>query len=1102
MKPPRVRDLAALRRAAETRLQARSATRPSPTEADERRLQHELEVHQIELELQNEELHAAHAASVAALERFTDHFDFAPVGYFNLTAAGTIRLVNLTGASMVGGERGRLLGQRFGLLVAAPDRPTFSEFLARVFATEAKQTCELAFEPAGRPPLAGLLEATRAPDGQECRAVLVDITARKRADDAWHQSEDRYRLLVEESPDGIGIYQEGKLVFVNAAGVRQVGAKSKEELLGRSIEQIVHPDDQAAALDRLRRRLAGETGVYPTEARYMRLDGTVLPVEVGATPIRYRGKPAVQFLVRDITARKAAEAVRREREEWHRTILRTATDGYWRVDRQGRLLEVNEAYCRMSGYGESELLTLSISDLEAAETPADTAAHLKKILAQGEDRFESQHRRKDGSVYPVEVSVQYQPTGGGGLVVFLRDITARKSAEVELRKLNRALRAIGACNQCLIHATDETELLNQICHIVVTVGGYRMAWVGFAEQDEARTVRPVAQAGYEAGYLETAQITWADRERGRGPVGTAIRTAQPCLAPGVRDDPLFAPWRAEALKRGYTAVLALPLKTADRVLGALNIYSAALGTFDAGEIELLTQLADDLSFGLQTLRLRRERAKSEAALWESEARYRRIVETAEEGIWKIDAAARTTFVNPKMAQLLGYTVAEMQGRALQDFMDEAGRAIAAANLERRQQGIAEQHDFRFRRKDGSTLWALLATNPITDATGAYAGALAMVTDITARKAAEMALRASESSLKESQKIAGLGSYVLDIPTGQWRSSDVLDQVLGIDGAYDHSVAGWVALIHPDDRTMMADYFANEVLGRGQPFDKEYRIIRLADQAERWVGGLGRLEFDAQGRPRMMRGTIQDITARKAAEQKLAESREQLRALLTRLQRAQEAERIQVAREIHDELGQLLTGLKMDVRWLERKLADPSLPPACHPLLDRAVAASELADQTLLVVQKIAAELRPGALDRLGLGAALQQKGRHFHERTGIQCQVVVAESAPALPTELVTELYYICQEALTNVARHAQATEVRLRLETNAAGLVLEVCDNGGGMAAADFTAPQSLGLLGMRERAAHCGGTITWERGEPRGTRVTVRVPRSGAFAPTGDQP
>ncbi|MGA8672513.1 MAG: PAS domain S-box protein [Terracidiphilus sp.] len=152
-------------------------------------------------------------------------------------------------------------------------------------------------------------------------------------------------------------------------------------------------------------------------------------------------------------------------------------------------------------------------------------------------------------------------------------------------------------------------------------------------------------------------------------------------------------------------------------------------------------------------------------------------------------------------------------------------------------------------------------------------------DITARKAVEHALRASEQSLSEAQRIAGVGSFVLDLTSGIWMSSEMLDEILGIDGLYSHTVEGWKALVHPDDTAMMASHLVNEVLGKAMRFSKEYRIVRPNDGAVRWVQGLGVLETDAQGNLSLLRGTIQDITTRKQAEASLRESRELLQLFI-------------------------------------------------------------------------------------------------------------------------------------------------------------------------------------------------------------------------------
>jgi PAS domain S-box-containing protein len=203
--------------------------------------------------------------------------------------------------------------------------------------------------------------------------------------------------------------------------------------------EFIHPDDRQMVMDNHLKRLKGEAlaSIYPF--KFVDKHSKIRWVEINAVRIDWEGRPATLNFLTEITKRKAAEQALRESAEQHRAILQTAMDGFWMADSQGRLLEVNETYCRMSGYSEPELLAMRIPDLEARETTDDTVAHIQKIKAQGEDRFESQHRRKDGSIFDVEVSVQDRANEGGRLVAFLRDITNRKRAEEAFQVLvNRA----------------------------------------------------------------------------------------------------------------------------------------------------------------------------------------------------------------------------------------------------------------------------------------------------------------------------------------------------------------------------------------------------------------------------------------------------------------------------------------------------------------------------------------------------------------------------------------------------------------------------------------------------------------------------------------
>ena len=184
-------------------------------------------------------------------------------------------------------------------------------------------------------------------------------------------------------------------------------------------------------------------------------------------------------------------------------------------------------------------------------------------------------------------------------------------------KAKRVIQALSECNHAVIHIKDEAELLREICRIVVDVGGYRMAWVGYAEEDQDQTVTPVGNYGYEEDYLETVKVTWKDVERGRGPTGTCIRTGTPNIIRSVGNQAEFAPWKEEASKRGYASVMGLPLFLDGRRLGALSIYASETDAFDREEVEFLVKLSTNLSYGIGFLRLRQAQMKAEELLKEA-----------------------------------------------------------------------------------------------------------------------------------------------------------------------------------------------------------------------------------------------------------------------------------------------------------------------------------------------------------------------------------------------------------------------------------------------------------------------------------------------------
>ena len=197
-----------------------------------------------------------------------------------------------------------------------------------------------------------------------------------------------------------------------------------------------------------------------------------------------------------------------------------------------------------------------------------------------------------------------------------------KKVKNQLIKLNKMFSAISRSSKAMMHASDELSYTQEVCKIIVEVCGYAMVWIGLAENDKNKTVRPIAYSGFEQGYLESLNITWADSERGKGPTGTAIRTGKIVSCKNMRSDPKFAPWREQAIKNGYSSSIVFPLISNGKSFGAISIYSSEVNPFIEDEVKILSELAEDLSYGIETIRLRNQNIWAQQALKKSERQIR------------------------------------------------------------------------------------------------------------------------------------------------------------------------------------------------------------------------------------------------------------------------------------------------------------------------------------------------------------------------------------------------------------------------------------------------------------------------------------------------
>jgi PAS domain S-box-containing protein len=443
------------------------------------------------------------------------------------------------------------------------------------------------------------------------------------------------------------------------------------------------------------------------------------------------------------------------------------------------------------------------------------------------------------------------------------DHEAARAAEA-LHRLNRELRAVSSCNQLLVRAADEQSLLDGVCRVLCGDAGYRMAWVGYAENDEAKTIRPVAWAGAEDGYLERAGITWMDTERGRGPSGTAIRTGKPDCIHDFATDPRAAPWMKSALERGYRSSIALPLKDeTERTFGALCIYSEEPHAFDPDESRLMAELASDLAFGIGTLRGRVERRRAEDELQRTSDLLRAIIEAAPTAIIGLDLDGRVhTVWNPAAERMLGWSAQEAMGQFLPsvpvDKEEEFERFRALIRSGRSLNG----KDVRRRRRDGTSIDYSIYASPLHGPEGQIIGNVAVLLDITERKLAEEALRESESRYRRVIDAANEGVWVLGPDALTSSVSDRMAEMLGYSRAemigrpvtdfmFEEDV--------PDHLRQMED--------RRQGLARTYeRIFRRKDGARVWTQIVGIAIMDEQHRYQGAFGMITDITERKQAEE--------------------------------------------------------------------------------------------------------------------------------------------------------------------------------------------------------------------------------------------
>ena len=895
-------------------------------------------------------------------------------------------------------------------------------------------------------------EAVMGPDGQVrgLRGSIQDVTDRKRAESALRESEEKYRILFEHSPVGIGIADtEGHLLAFNPA-MLEPGGYGTDDI--EQMETVADLYYDPADRERVFHALAEGGAVRQHEVRFKRRRGGFYDSLMNIQPVLFNGQPALLSIVQDISSRKRTEAALQDREERLRQALAAAQAGAWHWDMQTNAVSWSEENYRLLGFEPDSVEPSYTRWLESVH-PADRAAAQRDVedAVAGRRDLDTDYRVRwpDGTVRwlrdrgRIRCDDDGKPIAMYGIQI---DVTDRKQAELRLRESEEQFRMVLAQIDEVVYAVD-IDPAQPMAGTVTFVSDRTQQILGYTSEDFVRNPELWGQAVHPHDRERVAETTMRVLESGEG-VTREYRLRQ-------RDSGEYR-WMEDRV---------VPQMDAD------------------GRVTRMFGVARDVTERMETL----------TALRESEGRHRRLFETMTQGVTYQDGKGVIVDVNPAAERILGLTLAEMEGRT---FADPRWRSV-------REDGSpfpADEHPSMVALRTGMAVRNVIMgvyhprserqrwidinavpefrvgeTEPYRAYTTFY--------DITARKQAEEALQASQERLR---KAFGLSPDAIAIT----RATD--GRIVEINEAF----------------TKLSGYSREEAVGHsaadlgfwGDEGEREAwlnalrqsgRMRRVDRQVRDRLGGIHDVqlstEFIELDGERHMLWFATDVTERKRAEEAVRRSREQLRQLAARLQAVREEERTAIAREIHDELGQALTGIKMDLTWLIGRF-----PKHWKAVRARGQVLTTLVDETIDVVRDLSSRLRPSVLDDLGLSAAVEWQAADFQRRAGSGVQVVAHVEEVEINRDGATALFRILQEALTNVIRHSQASQVVVDLRTSDRAMVLEVHDNGQGIAALNLDGTRSLGLIGMRERAAALDGTLDIESSDGAGTIVRASLPLS----------
>lgn len=821
------------------------------------------------------------------------------------------------------------------------------------------------------------------------------------------------------------------------------------------------------------------------------------------------------LLARAISRQNKIEDALRESEELLNKAQEIAHLGSWSLDLTTNQLTWSDEIYRIFGLQPQEFSATYEGFLDAIH-PDDREtvnSAYTNSLKDNKEGYMIEHRiitKDTGNLrYVVEKCQHVRDESGNVLrsIGMIHDITERKTEEEALIKLNKTLAALSKSSQAMSQSLSETDYLNHVCRIVVEDTGFAMVWIGYAQNDESKSVIPVASAGFNDDYLETIKVTWDESPNGLGPTGTAIRTGKMGICNNMLTDPAFKPWRDMAIKRGYASSIVFPLKSAEKVFGAISIYSKEPDSFLVDEINLLSELAKDLAHGITTIRLREAHQLAEKALSKShselellvkertrelqitnellqkeinigkqqeinlklaEEKYRTVADHTIGWEFWIDKNENFLYCSPSCERITGYPAAEFikNPRLMYDIIHPDDLKLFLTHRKTKELSHVKDNELEYRiiRPDGSVRWIGHVCQPITDETGVHKGIRGSNKDITRRKEMEQLLKTS------NQKYRLLSANITDgiFICKQGRLEYVNKAMKRIFGYTKYKMEGLMLsqLALPDYQDELNQILSIHATSNQlrnieiECYKKDHTVIHVE------------ILFNYVAREKVIYGVVHDITDKKQIQKNTVKA-----IILT-----EEKERAHFSKELHDGLGPLLSAIKLYLQWSERPKSDEARIEIIHK-------AEDILEEALTTVKEISNKLSPHLLNYYGLTAAIQSFVDKVEETSTIKINFESNVSI-RLGNEIEAAFYRATIECINNSLKYAKAKNIAIWLDYTDDLLQLQYTDDGIGFNLEETLAiKKGLGLYNLQNRIQTIGGKISMYSSPGEGVNYQILV-------------